>query len=413
MSLLPKKDANSGFGLELRGEEKKARRMKITFVLPGYPWRPIGAFRVVYEYANQLVARGHDVTLVHARRVKYEEEFWAPRGLYRRLRRTAGRLRDVTFTPAMSWAKLDERVRTLFVPEPTATNVPDADAVIAGAWGAAPYILWYPERKGERFHLIQHYAATFGLPEAWVQTVWQAPFHNIVVSRWLGEIASQMGIRDVTVAPNGINENLFRVTHPIEQRPRKIAMLFSLAEWKGSADGIKAIETAKAAYPDLQCVLFGTSPRRPEIPAWIEYHRDPKQETLVSKIYNSSSTFLCPSWLEGFALPPLEAMACGCAVVTTDCGGNRDYAENGINALVSPARNPEHLAQNLLRVLDDDALRLRLARAGIERAREFTWGRSTDKLESVLATHVAVVSAEEPCAGLAAPPERKPNHAEL
>ena len=40
--------------------------MKITFILPAYPYHPIGCFRIVYLYANFLVKRGHDVTVVHA-----------------------------------------------------------------------------------------------------------------------------------------------------------------------------------------------------------------------------------------------------------------------------------------------------------------------------------------------------------
>lgn len=43
--------------------------MKICFVLPAYPWKPNGGFRTVYEHANQLVARGRDVTVMHARRL--------------------------------------------------------------------------------------------------------------------------------------------------------------------------------------------------------------------------------------------------------------------------------------------------------------------------------------------------------
>ncbi len=385
--------------------------MRITLVLPCYPWRPIGAFRVAYEYANQLAARGNEVTVVHARRLRDEAEFWAPKGLYRRLRGTAGRLRDAALVPSMSWCNLDKRVRTLFVPEPTARLVPDADAIIAGAWGTAPYVLRCPESKGEKFHLLQGHAVAYGLPKAWVDTIWTAPLHNIAVSGWLGEIGVQLGVKDITVIPNGINASLFRVIRPIEDRPRRMAMLYSPRDWKGPADGLKALRIAKQQYPDLEAVLFGVGQRTGEIPDWIEYQRDVPQERLVQEIYNSSSIFLCASWNEGFALPPLEAMACGCAVVTTDCGGNRDYVEPEKNALVSPPREPESLADNLLHALGDDALRLRLARAGVERVREFTWDRSTDKLESLIRQHV---QAE----GKHAPPiddahsDQEPSHAE-
>lgn len=358
--------------------------MRITFILPCYPWRPIGAFRVVYEYANQLVTRDHLVTVVHARHVRYEEDFWAPHGIYRRLRSKVGQMRDVMFKPSISWFKLDKRVQSLFVPEPTAAFIPNADAVIAGAWGVAPYLLRYPMAKGEKFHLLQHYAVTFGLPKPWVDSIWKAPLHTIVIAGWLAEIAKELGIRNVPVIPNGINLSLFRLTRPVEQRPKRIAMLFSSRDWKGPADGLQALATAKQAHPDLQAVFFGIPPRPTEVPAWIEYYQDPTQDRLVQDIYNSSSIYLCPSWREGFPLPPLEGMACGCALVTTACGGVLEYAEHSRNALVSPPRNPELLAQNLCRVLDDDALRLRLAQAGLECAGEFSWERSTARLEKFI-----------------------------
>lgn len=385
--------------------------MRITFVLSGYPWRPMGAFRVVYEYSNHLAARGHEVTAVHPRRLKDEEDLWCPRGALQRLRATARRARDTVLTPGMSWCRLDPRVRTLFVPEPTARFVPDADAIIAGAWGTAPYVLRLPERKGEKFHLIQGYAAKYGLPKPWVDTVWRAAVHNVFISSWQVEIAEQLGSEDFALIPNGIDHSLFRLTAPIEPRPKTVAMLFAAGQSKGAKDGLGAMQIAKQAHPDLKCILFGTYPRPQQIPAWIEYLRDPPQERLVQEVYNSSRIFLCPSWTEGFALPPLEAMACGCAVVTTDCGGNRDYALHEGNALVSPPRDPESLAQNLLRVLDNDALRVRLASAGVERAREFTWERSTNLLEEFVigrlkghATGATMASSATPTLGPGEPP---------
>ena len=57
---------------------------------------------------------------------------------------------------------------------------------------------------------------------------------------------------------------------------------------------------------------------------------------LVDEIYNTSRVFLCTSWVEGFGLTNVEAMACGAALVTTDNGGSRDYALHGETALVAP-----------------------------------------------------------------------------
>ena len=66
--------------------------------------------------------------------------------------------------------------------------------------------------------------------------------------------------------------------------------------------------------------MFGNVGTRPALPDWIEYHHDPKQEVIV-ELYNEASIWLQASVLEGFGLTALEAMACGAALVTTDCGG--------------------------------------------------------------------------------------------
>lgn len=363
--------------------------MKITFVLPEYPWKPVGGFRVVYEYANHLVARGHEVTVVHPRRLPN----WSPTppNLYRWLRRKARYLRDLILRPKVEWQPIDPRVRMLYVPKPTAKYVPDADAVFATAWQTAEVILEYPPSKGQKFYLIQHYETWSG-PKERVDATWRSPLHKIVIAKWLYEKGLELGVQPTEMVhiPNGINHALFRLLEPIEQRQPRIAMMFSNIYWKGGADGLKALEIARGEFPKLKAVLFGVGPRPPSLPRWIEYVQNPTQEQLVRQIYNGCSIYVCPSWTEGWHLPPAESMACGCTLVSTDIGGVRDYAEHEKTALLSPPRNPEALAKNLLRVLEDDNLRIQLAKAGHKRIQEFTWDRSTDLLEQFLVQHVKV-----------------------
>jgi GT2 family glycosyltransferase/glycosyltransferase involved in cell wall biosynthesis/SAM-dependent methyltransferase len=358
--------------------------MKITFIAAPYPWRPMGALRVVYEYANCLAARGHDVTIVHARLLVNGAPSSPRAGIVRRIHCAGYALRDVLLKPSVRWQALDSRIHSTYVKEPLADTIPDGDAVIAGVWETAGYVRHYPREKGEKFNLIQHYAVIFGNTKEQVHDVWKAQLHNILISKWLYNLAQEIGCSDTRYIPNGIDATKFRFIRPLKERPLRVAMLFHTLDWKGSADGIRAIEVARRKYPQLQVVFFSAQARPSKLPSWIEFHRDPPQGYLVEEIYNGSRVFLCASWSEGFALPPAEAMACGCALVSTDCGGNLDYAEHEKTALLSPPRNPEMLASNLLRLLDDDVLRLRIAQAGIERIRDFTWERSTSALERAI-----------------------------
>ena len=359
--------------------------MKITFIQPRYDPKPVGGFKIVYEYANQLVARGHEVTIVHPCLLANLSTH--PIGKLRLwLRGKRAQLRYSISRPEVHWHSIDSRVEMLHVTEPTASYVPDADAVFASFWATVEYMLEYPSEKGKKFYLLQGVEEGWGGPEARVRAALRAPLGKIVISQWLYEQGLKLGVPadEMTYIPNGIDHAKYRIIHPIENRPPRIAMLYHPLPFKGARDGISALELARKRFSSIEAVLFGVFPRPSGLPSWIEYHRDPSEEELIGGIYNGSRIYLCPSWAEGFGLPPAEAMACGCAVAAADSGGIRDFAEHGVTALLSPPKDPEALAANILRLLEDDDLRIMLAKAGHERIQEFTWERSTNLLEQFI-----------------------------
>ena len=83
-------------------------------------------------------------------------------------------------------------------------------------------------------------------------------------------------------------------------------------------------------------------------------------------------------------MTPCEAMICGAAVVCTDIGGYRSFATDGVTALMSPARDVVALAKNICRLIEDDQMRIRIARAGHENIKQFSWERSVNTLIEVL-----------------------------
>ncbi|MPN47867.1 D-inositol-3-phosphate glycosyltransferase [bioreactor metagenome] len=79
------------------------------------------------------------------------------------------------------------------------------------------------------------------------------------------------------------------------------------------------------------------------------------------------------STYESFSLPVLEAMACGCAVLTTRNKGVLSYAEDGDNCLFIQTRDPCDIARKLLSLQEDTALFTRLCAKGMETAARFSW----------------------------------------
>jgi glycosyltransferase involved in cell wall biosynthesis len=351
--------------------------------MPCYRWTPSGGFRVVYEYANRLVSRGHQVNVIHPRRLKFPPPKSERLSVRERLRRTRSWTRDLISQPTINWHRIDGRVNLAFVPSSDARNIPDADILFGTGWHTIRSVLECPTEKGRKCYLIQGYESWMG-PKELVDSTWRAPLRKVVIARWLLELGHTLGCSDLTYIPNAVDHLHYRIIRPIDHRLQQVVMVFSLVPLKGARDGIQALEIAKEKFPGLRVSLFGDSRRAPWIPSWMRYEQDPPQERIVEEFYNGSSIILSSSWAEGFALPPAEAAACGCAIVATDSGGIRDFVENGVTGLLSPPKDPEALAKNICALLANDDLRIRMAKAANRFISRFNWEQSTDQLEKFM-----------------------------
>jgi alpha-1,3-rhamnosyl/mannosyltransferase len=99
----------------------------------------------------------------------------------------------------------------------------------------------------------------------------------------------------------------------------------------------------------------------------------------LEALYREAVALTFPSRFEGFGAPVLEAMARRCPVIAADATALPEVVQNA-GRLVSPD-NTDQWAQTMIELLEDEGERTRLAEAGIERARTYTWERSADILE--------------------------------
>ncbi len=88
--------------------------------------------------------------------------------------------------------------------------------------------------------------------------------------------------------------------------------------------------------------------------------------------YAGATCFVYPSLFEGFGLPLLEAMACGCPVVSSDRTACPEVV--GAAGLLVDPEDLTAIAAATARVIDDEALRADLRDRGLARSRRFTWG---------------------------------------
>jgi glycosyltransferase involved in cell wall biosynthesis len=113
-------------------------------------------------------------------------------------------------------------------------------------------------------------------------------------------------------------------------------------------------------------------------------------ETLAS-LYRLAAVFVFPSLYEGFGLPPLEAMASGTPVVTSNVSSLPEVA--GDAAVLVDPYDTTAIKEGIKRVLIDPTLREELRRKGLQRAREFSWERSVGRTREIYFETARVVAS--------------------
>ena len=109
-------------------------------------------------------------------------------------------------------------------------------------------------------------------------------------------------------------------------------MLYHPHREKGWGVGLEVLAEVRRRLPEARSIVFSRV-RPPEpLPPGVEFMFAPDHRTLADDVYNASRVFVQASHHEGFGFTPIEAMGCGCALVTTDNGGSRDYALPGETA---------------------------------------------------------------------------------
>ena len=110
-------------------------------------------------------------------------------------------------------------------------------------------------------------------------------------------------------------------------------------------------------------------------------------------LYRHASLFVYPAFAEGFGMPPLEAMASGVPTISSDTTAIPEVVgEAGL--LVSPFEVPE-LAASMRKVLIDQVLSEKMRRAGLERAKKFSWRASAERVRAQYMKHFNDVGGAE------------------
>lgn len=331
--------------------------MRLIFVAPSTR-HPSGGVAVIYEMAAAMARRGHDAHLYHV-------NFFGA---------TASTIDEV------GWYNFPDGLSHHFAPAGPRdlTAIPHGDVFFGFSFDRqmAP-------QSGLPVVLIQGYRM---LGDAIERHAFEVPCPKICVAGWLVEAGRDVGVpaNELVHVPIGVHHDRFRVTRPLASRPPRLSLCYSRHPGKGPQLAMDVIARVKQTVPALEVVAFGTGEPEHVLPDRVSYVTQPSLRRLVDDIYNTSRVFLCTSRVEGFGLANIEAMACGAALVTTDNGGSRDYAQHGETALVAPYGDVDTLTDHVVALLDDDDRRVAIATAGREYVERFDWDRSAERLEAFL-----------------------------
>lgn len=351
---------------------------KVVFLLPDNASQPVGGVKVVLEYANRLAADGVEVTIVYAAYNRWLKKDIAHR-LYFYLRYLKEKISG-SFLPR--WFSVSGVVHQKLVWSLGSFRYPTDACIVATAVDTAYYLNQYKIPAQHKFYFIQGYENWFVSDDFLVST-YHYHMHKIVISRWLQKVVADCGEK-ADLVPNGFDFHFFTLSTPIERRsPLEIIALYHTDKRKGLDVAFEAFRLAREQVPQLHVTLFGT-PDRPEgLPEWIEYHQRPDKETF-NRIYNRAAIFVGSSYTEGWGLTVGEAMQCGCAVACTDNKGYLEMAKDGETALVSKVGDSQALADNIIRFIEDDELRCRIAEAGKRFIHRFDVEKSYEKIKEIL-----------------------------
>ena len=204
----------------------------------------------------------------------------------------------------------------------------------------------------------------------------------VVPSQFLQAIFRGYGA-EANIVPNIIDIDMFT---PSDDQARSVRgphviVTRNLEAIYGIDTAIRAIALLADALPDLRLSIAGSGADRAELENVATSLGVADRVTFtgrlevaaMAQLYRSADIVLNPSRVDNTPNSILEALASGIPVVSTNVGGVPHLVEHERNAWLVPPNDPQKMADGIVRVLGDTALRARLRLAGLELARACSW----------------------------------------
>ncbi len=357
------------------------RKYDFIFVLPE-PYilsYPPGGVDIVYRLSNYLASKKYKTGILFVRiddNTKYKKSIRSIllNYLFRKFTHSIFRYNSIlTFVDKIIGSHYDysilKKVDLIFDND----NNLDASRIFATAWPTAYRVNEYLDKHNTKgFYLIQNFednklfsgnnynkaSKTYKL-----KRLRKVVVCNGLYKRFKDEKPLQFNV--------GIDKIFSLYIEPIKRNKYTILLPLRKGSSKGSVYALEAAKILRNKSKDFKFLAFGDVNKK-RVPKYIEYYYQPSHKNLVN-IYNKASIFVFPSIIEGFGLPPLEAMACGCATVISESIGVDQYAQNNFNCIKIPVRDSIAICKAVELLIKNDDIKYKIINNGIKTANKFSY----------------------------------------
>ena len=251
-------------------------------------------------------------------------------------------------------------------------HMPQSDIYVATLWTTAFYVHKITKNnKSTACYFVQDYEVNFvqsKVMKAKVRKTYQILKNKFAKTKWLVEMMNSEGCQCHKINP-AIDLNIF---YPLKRKENScvgiLAMNRSSTVRRGSRILLESLKIVKERYPDVDIQLFGE--RAYDAGFDFEFLGRLSHSELAD-YYRKTDIYVDTSSFHGFGRPGVEALACGCALVSTDSGRVREYAIDGENCLLVRAGDSEDVAEKIMKLIKDQQLRETLRRNGIQTVQEY------------------------------------------
>lgn len=348
---------------------------KICFVLPDHSGKPVGGYKMVFDYANRFADCGYQVGILFLN-LHPINRFKLPMVVKKAM------VNYLTMVEP-KWFELDKRIEKI---SGTSKNYEDKikkyDCFIVTSYETVEPIYKLVGSQ-DNCYFIQDFETWYSTEDK-VKNTFGLSFKNIVISSWLKKIVDSCSENKAALIPNPLDLEIYKCIIPSDKRYKySVGFLYNSYEHKGCKYSFEVVKRLKKKYQDLKVYVFGNPERPSEYPDWIEYTQNASADRTV-EIYNKCSVFVCSTIEEGYGLTGLEAMACGAALVTSEYSGAKEYAVDGYNCKMSPVRNVDQMVDNVVSLFEDVYERKTLVNNGLEFVKKFDWNIALEKFKDVI-----------------------------